>query len=268
MIIDCFTFYNELDILEFRLQTLWSLVDKFVIVEADHSFSGKKKPFYFDHERFSWAKDKIVLHSVSVPESILPNPDVKLPYKYDPKHMCWNIEIFQRNAIKKAVEELSVPDDSIVLIGDVDEIPSREALKYAIDINACEDSPVVFRQSMFYYNLKFLRKEMWHGTIMTTAKELMHIGPQSLRDQRNSLPKAIANGGWHLSFFGGRERIRNKVESFSHQELNKEEFKNDQHIAHCIETGEDLFDRDIPVMTVKREQFPKYFQDFSNQEWW
>lgn len=35
MIYDCFTFFNELDLLEIRLNILSSVVDKFVLVEAD-----------------------------------------------------------------------------------------------------------------------------------------------------------------------------------------------------------------------------------------
>ena len=35
---DCFSFYNEFDILEIRLQELWDVVDYFVLVEADTTF--------------------------------------------------------------------------------------------------------------------------------------------------------------------------------------------------------------------------------------
>ena len=40
---DCFTFYNELDILEIRLSELDRVVDKFVLVEAEHTFRGNPK---------------------------------------------------------------------------------------------------------------------------------------------------------------------------------------------------------------------------------
>ena len=46
MIIDTFMFYNELDMLEFRLKELNSVVDKFVIVEATQTFVGNKKKLY------------------------------------------------------------------------------------------------------------------------------------------------------------------------------------------------------------------------------
>ena len=44
-IYDCFTFYNEFDLLELRLTELYNYVDYFVIVEADTTFTNRPKPF-------------------------------------------------------------------------------------------------------------------------------------------------------------------------------------------------------------------------------
>lgn len=61
MIIDAFLFYQEYDMLEFRLRLLYDQVDKFVIVEADKTFSGLDKPFDFEQHRarYAWAEEKI-----------------------------------------------------------------------------------------------------------------------------------------------------------------------------------------------------------------
>jgi len=40
---DCFTFFNELDLLEIRLNILDPYVDYFVIHESTETFSGKSK---------------------------------------------------------------------------------------------------------------------------------------------------------------------------------------------------------------------------------
>ena len=53
MIYDCFSFYNEFDLLELRLATLYDHVDAFIISEGTCTYSGKDKPFYY-HE----AKEK------------------------------------------------------------------------------------------------------------------------------------------------------------------------------------------------------------------
>ena len=44
---DCFLFFNELDLLEIRLNLLYSYVDYFVIVESEITFQGNLKEFIF-----------------------------------------------------------------------------------------------------------------------------------------------------------------------------------------------------------------------------
>ena len=51
MVYDCFQFFNELDILKLRMHVLDDVVDKFVISEATVTFSGEKKPLYFQENR-------------------------------------------------------------------------------------------------------------------------------------------------------------------------------------------------------------------------
>ena len=46
-LVDCFTFYNELDLLEMRLEEMYDIVDNFVIVEATKTFVGKEKKLFF-----------------------------------------------------------------------------------------------------------------------------------------------------------------------------------------------------------------------------
>ena len=45
-IIDCFTFYNELKMLEFRLAELNDDVDYFVLVESTFTHTGNKKDLF------------------------------------------------------------------------------------------------------------------------------------------------------------------------------------------------------------------------------
>ena len=62
MVYDCFQFFNELDILKLRMHVLNDVVDKFVISEATVTFSGEKKPLYFQENRemFKEFEDKII----------------------------------------------------------------------------------------------------------------------------------------------------------------------------------------------------------------
>ena len=56
---DCFMFYDEEMILDFRLNYLNDYVDKFVIVESSYTHSGKKRELIFDIKKYSKFKDKI-----------------------------------------------------------------------------------------------------------------------------------------------------------------------------------------------------------------
>ena len=62
MIYDCFQFFNELDMLKIRLNVMSPIVDKFVISEATETFSGLKKPLYYEEnkEMFAEFADKII----------------------------------------------------------------------------------------------------------------------------------------------------------------------------------------------------------------
>lgn len=46
MTYDCFKFFNELDLLEIRLNTLNDVVDRFVIAEATRTYRGIRRNFF------------------------------------------------------------------------------------------------------------------------------------------------------------------------------------------------------------------------------
>ena len=61
-LIDCFIFYNELQLLLFRLEELYEIVDYFVLVESTVTFTGNAKPLYFEQHKELFHKyiDKII----------------------------------------------------------------------------------------------------------------------------------------------------------------------------------------------------------------
>ena len=48
---DTFLFFNELDLLEIRLNILDDYVDYFVLCEANQTFSGKDKKLYYKENK-------------------------------------------------------------------------------------------------------------------------------------------------------------------------------------------------------------------------
>ncbi len=256
MIVDAFLFFQEYEMLEFRLKLLYPYVDKFVIVEADKTFSGLDKPFNYEQykQRYSWAEDKIKYFKLYCDTSALNLTDK--PTKFQPNHDCWQIEYSQRGAIIAAYEEFS--DEDILIMGDVDEIPSREAIEWAK--NNVRLLPVVCQQHLFCYNLRHLIQDIWCGSIFSTLRTARNIGTQELRNRRNILTR-ICNAGWHLSYFSNSDAIIKKIEAFSHQELNLPEFKNKEYIDHCLETGDNLFKRETQTIEVGPDFFPLYFRE-------
>ena len=61
-VFDSFIFFNELDLLEMRLNILNDVVDHFVITESPFTVSGNEKPLYYQEnkDRFGKFNDKIV----------------------------------------------------------------------------------------------------------------------------------------------------------------------------------------------------------------
>src|SRR3990167_11062120 len=62
MIYDTFMFFNELDLLEIRLNELDKVVDKFVLVESPFTYSGKSKPLFFQSNKKRFSK---FLHKIN-----------------------------------------------------------------------------------------------------------------------------------------------------------------------------------------------------------
>ena len=52
MIIDCFPFFNEIELLKIRLELLDDIVDRVVLVESTRTFSLKKKSYFIMKIKF------------------------------------------------------------------------------------------------------------------------------------------------------------------------------------------------------------------------
>ncbi len=263
MILDSIIFNNEYDMLEFRLRLLWDKVDRFIIVEADHTFSGKPKPWNLleNEERYKWAMDKIVYHQLKIKN---PWDGSNPPTHTDANHPCWHTEYAQRGAIIDACAVFS--EDDILLISDCDEIPSHSVFDRMNNLKRWQ--PVALRQHFFYYNLSCLRREQWNGTIVTTVGMARQQGVQNLRAQRNMLQIA-PDGGWHLSYFSDVKGVQEKLHSFSHREYDLSEYNNEKHIQECVSQRRDLFVRGMIADEVGRDFFPEYFlKQSDNFKWW
>ena len=229
-IYDCFTFFNELEILELRLESLYDIVDCFVIVEADKTHANIPKPFNFYNHLNDFKKYLPKIHYI-MDKSVVPYKGVG----------DWSIENHQRNSIMKGLTNAE-PDD-LIMISDVDEIPNPATIKTIresftnknkhVDFIAFYDttpytkgkliefhsgmrvptfleySPLSCQQKFHCYYFNWIcRKLSWAGTVIGKFKHMK--SPQDFRNAREILPR-IVEGGWHFSNMGGVDKVIEKM---------------------------------------------------------
>ena len=244
MIYDCFIFNNEIDLLELRLSILDDVVDKFVIIEGDKTFSGNSKEsnFIAHRDRFKKWEDKIIYKFFEMPD-------------FD---VSWDREIYSRNYY------LSLPDfndEDIIISSDLDEIPNPEAIRCVNDW-IDDENHFTFQMNFYMYYLNNFMTSNWFGTRVATYKYLKDKTVDDIReateDESRISGPIIDNGGWHFSYFGGEEMIKKKIESFPHTEHNNEQTKSN--IESNLESNSDLFNRNVSfkVIEMTEDEYPEY----------
>ena len=269
---DCIPFFNELDILELRLNILDKYVDKFIIEEATMTFSGQEKDLCFaaNKDRFKKFLDKIVY--VTVDDS----PTTGTTHQRD---------YFQKNRLIEGLKEVGATSDDVVIFGDCDEIPNPVELEKIV---SSFDKTKVYHlaQRNFYGFLNMEEKSgkllsitrefpeiadkdrKWLGTKVTSIDNIPKEGIVRLRDlcavtDVNAV--RVANGGWHSGYMGGDhetnpvKRIGVKVEAAAHQEYNEREI-----ILETMDRlvlGQDIFGRDARFERVEiDDSYPEYLR--------
>ena len=218
---DCVPFFNEFEQLRLRIALLEDLVDRFVVVEAHQTHTGKPKPLYLAE---SGAADllqhpKVVVRAVDLPVG----------------YSDWEREQHQRESIGGVLRELGARPEDLVLVSDVDEIPARAALLRAREWLAQRDGRalLIFEQRMFYFRLNFelvwSRKMPWLGSaaalygqapsingLRTTGRNIR--GRHSQGFDRGAQVFQLPEGGWHFSYLGGDAAFDRKLAAYAHQE--------------------------------------------------
>ncbi len=278
---DVFTFFNELDLLEIRMNMLDPYVDYFVIIEAPKTFSGLPKPLYFEEnkERFAQWKDKIIHYVVQ--DAAATTDELKA--KFDTKKYVdnldkkitedvfahsitgengvdWTKELYQKESIKKALFGLN--DDDICYISDVDEIWNPNA-----KIDYTKDSIYRLRQLMYAYYFNNRSSESWIGPLAAKYKNIKDAYLNDLRSEKKTTYTYVKNGGWHFTNMGGADQIRKKIESYGHQEFNNAGIKSK--IEKMMSDNKDFVGRkftfwkdesDLPSFILEnKEAYKKYF---------
>jgi beta-1,4-mannosyl-glycoprotein beta-1,4-N-acetylglucosaminyltransferase len=223
-IIDCVTYFDEPILFEIRLNILNKYIDKFLVIEAKHTHSGKPKKLNFNIDLFKNFKDKIVYLVIDEePEDLIKNTNLSSADK--------RINSLKRidQSYNKAADYLknAQPDD-IFILSDVDEIPNLDNL----DLKNINSKIIIFKQKMFYYKFNLYYNLIpWFGSKACRVKDL--ISPALLRHIKTkkypiwrfdtwfsklkySNVTIIENGGWHFTNMKSPEKILEKFLNFGH----------------------------------------------------
>lgn len=249
-IFDCFPFFNELDLLEIRLNILNEIVDVFVICEAEHTHSNNYKGYILQQnkDRFKKFGDKIRYIQID-----------KNQFNSSP----WYNENLQRNSLLAGLSDLNEQD--ICILSDLDEIPNPETVKKVV---RDKKIPCTLTTNLFYGYLNTvvenLNTRQNNGSIIlnkdviNSYNNLQHF--RNIKDNLENIP----DGGWHFSFCVGNniDKAVEKIQSFAHQEFNTEHVLSN--VEHSLLNEEDILSRSGFKRVIDNTLLPEYIRNNKN----
>ncbi|XP_006461218.1 hypothetical protein AGABI2DRAFT_192752 [Agaricus bisporus var. bisporus H97] len=201
-VLDAVLMSTELDLLEIRLNELDSVVDYFLIVESNATFTGLPKDTYFRNNRSRFAKfeDKIVYQ-------FFPG------YSLAKGESAWDVEARTRGAMSSLISQkmLQFPSStkSLVIMSDMDEIPSRHTVQL---LKTCDFGEAIHLQLRnFLYSFEwFLGFGSWRASARIWDDK-------SYYRHSKSTDRILADAGWHCSYcFRTIPEYIVKMKGFSH----------------------------------------------------
>lgn len=196
---DCFTFLDEEEILELRLEYLKEYISIIVISQANITHRGKPwNPILnSSHKLVKKYKNCFEFRFVSPENSV---------------DSIWGREKAQRKALNYGLYDIEPHD--LILINDVDEIPSREQVKDALKLGMNCYHSIPMEVSVNYVNVA--NRGLWkHGKAVSAKK---FTDAQIVRE-KVLLPTLQGRPGRHLTVVNGEDGWRRKFEITPHLEM-------------------------------------------------
>ncbi|KAG1055111.1 hypothetical protein G6F46_006822 [Rhizopus delemar] len=233
---DAVIFSVELDLLEIRIRELWDIVDTFVILESNATFTGETKKLTFSEhkQRFKFAEEK--LHHITINQ--YPLPAGEGPF-YNENQM--------RRAMDSALIEAGVQEGDLIIMSDVDEIVRPQTLSI---LKACDGVPDVLHLQLknYLYSFEFfLDSNSWRAHIVR------YKGEQTSYTHGQISENLLSDAGWHCSFcFRTISEFQFKMKSYSHADrVRYPELLDSSRIQKTICDGNDIFDMPPEAYTYK-----------------
>ncbi len=287
MIIDCFPFFNELDLLDIRLKLLDDIVDKIVLVESTRTFTlTRKRLFYNENKnRYKKYKDKII-HIIVDDSPALFNKF----FIHKPKNIFWllknkksillnahDIDFYQKNQVYKGLQNCDGND--ILILSDLDEIPNPSIFK---NLETLKKGRSALELDLYCYflNGKVFDKETKKnikilGPSITKFKNFRsfhterHGARNSFKNNKQLQFKKIQNAGWHFTYLGGLKSLKFKIKSTAHTELNTHTINTQPNLKKLIDSGVFVGNKKWkaiyrPLESIFPEYLCKIFYEYPN----
>nr|GMD97134.1 Beta-1,4-mannosyl-glycoprotein 4-beta-N-acetylglucosaminyltransferase [Ipomoea batatas] len=223
---DAVLFSNEVDMLNLRWKELYPYVTEFVLLESNSTFTGLPKPLYFARNRknFTFVEPRLTYGQVPGRFKRGENPFVE--------------EAYQRLALDYLLKQAGIQDDDLLIMSDVDEIPSRHTINL---LRWCDDIPSVLhlRLKNYLYSFEFfVDNNSWRASV-----HRYQSGKTRYAHYRQS-DDILVDAGWHCSFcFRRISEFIFKMKAYSHcDRVRFSHFLNPKRVQKVICQGDDLFD--------------------------
>lgn len=256
MVINCFTYNGEKEMLKLHLEMMYPFVDKFIIVEGSETFNGTPKPLYFKLDEtlsqiLKWA-DKIQYYEVTKEEDYPNDPKILDLADHSPNvppgQEHWRREFYKKELIQNALKGLQ--DEDTVIVGDVDEVLDED-----IYTNFLLDIVVKPKLRVYAYWLNNRSNEQFYGPIVTKYKNIKNATLNHLRQFEHI--KLENFGGWHFTNCGGEDEVIKKVRS-SYDEF--EYVTYEVLLRERMKTNEDYIGRKFEFK-IDESEWPKFLKE-------
>lgn len=232
MIYSASMFFNELDLLDLKVQETLPHVDAMFIIESELTHSGNRKGKLFPEDKYKDEK-KIRYRFISEEEiSRCRRPIDKEEHQY--------------NAPYYMVDHY--PNDDIWILTDLDEIIRGEEIPRIVS-ETKKHGHVKLEMDLHYYYINVMDQNPWRYPLAITGNVASETPFYTLR--RRGRGKSLKGCGKHFSYLGGAEAISTKLKSFKNVEYGKEEFSGLDVIRKRMESLEDVVGRTNKLKVVE-----------------
>lgn len=244
MVYDCITFNSEHELFEIRYNILKDVVDEFIVVEFDKTFSGKpkEKSFEFAH----WPKVKYFFHTEELYSKYMELAKSSPNTEYGRGAFHWVREWAQKESIKDALIHLK--DHDLVFVGDCDEVWSPTTIEGILF-----PTPTKVNMKVYTYYLNNRSTEVFKGTLIARYWDIKNGCLNHLRSNTTT----TRDFGWHFTSL--KDSLRKKLtDSYT-----EDSYASPQVMANLetnIDNNRDFLGRAF-TYTVDESQWPEYLKD-------